>query len=148
MVKKSRWNNGCSIKNNRNCCTCKPYDSSSNIVAYIIYLQLGWLCKFAFDYSNNIRMGGYSNINHNLCGNGVRRMSLIDKEKTMEEIPIDVCDGFEVTDIIEKMPTVKAIPLEKIKQAIEAQEKWLAEAGYNAYNVSIAFESIKHALKK
>lgn len=42
-------------------------------------------------------------------------MSLINKEKTMEEIPIDVCDGFEVTDIIEKMPTVKAIPLEKLK---------------------------------
>ena len=29
----------------------------------------------------------------------VARMSLIDREKTMEEIPIDVCDGFEVTDI-------------------------------------------------
>lgn len=38
-------------------------------------------------------------------------MSLIDREKTMEEIPIDVCDGFEVTDIIEKMPPVKAIPI-------------------------------------
>lgn len=42
-------------------------------------------------------------------------MSLINKEKTMEEIPIDVCDGFEVTDIIEKMPTVKAIPVERLK---------------------------------
>ena len=49
-------------------------------------------------------------------------MSLINKEKTMEEIPIDVCDGFEVTDIIEKMPTVKAIPLDKIKQAREEIE--------------------------
>ncbi len=38
-------------------------------------------------------------------------MRLIDKDKTMEEIPIDVCDGFEVTDIIEKMPTVQAIPI-------------------------------------
>ena len=49
-------------------------------------------------------------------------MSLINKEKTMEEIPVDVCDGFEVTDIIEKMPTVKAIPLDKIKQAREEIE--------------------------
>ena len=38
-------------------------------------------------------------------------MSLIDRGKTMEEIPIDVCDGFEVTDIIEKIPEVKAIPI-------------------------------------
>jgi hypothetical protein len=38
-------------------------------------------------------------------------MSLIDREKTMEEILIDVCDGFEVTDIIEKMPPVQAIPI-------------------------------------
>lgn len=40
-------------------------------------------------------------------------MELIDREKTMEEIPIDVCDGFEVTDIIEKIPTVPAIPIPK-----------------------------------
>lgn len=38
--------------------------------------------------------------------------------------------------------------LDKIRAEIEKQEKWLAQAGYNAYNVSIAFESIKHALKK
>ena len=49
-------------------------------------------------------------------------MSLIDREKTMEEIPIDVCDGFEVMDIIEKMPTVNAIPLDKVKQAREEME--------------------------
>lgn len=49
-------------------------------------------------------------------------MSLIDREKTMEGIPIDVCDGFEVTDIIKKMPTVKAISLERIKEAREQIE--------------------------
>ena len=54
-------------------------------------------------------------------------MSLINKEKTMEEIPVDVCDGFEVTDIIEKMPTVKAIPLDKIKQAREEIENLEAQ---------------------
>ena len=31
---------------------------------------------------------------------------------------------------------------------IEAQEKWLAEAGYNAYNVGVAFCTIKRALGK
>lgn len=50
-------------------------------------------------------------------------MSLIDREKTMEEIPIDVCDGFEVTDIIEKIPEVKAIPLDKVKKAREEIQK-------------------------
>jgi hypothetical protein len=31
---------------------------------------------------------------------------------------------------------------------IEAQEKWLAEAGYDAYNVGVAFYAIKRALRK
>ena len=31
---------------------------------------------------------------------------------------------------------------------IEAQEKWLAEAGYNAYNVDIALGSIIRTLRK
>lgn len=39
-------------------------------------------------------------------------------------------------------------PCGKVRTEIEAQEKWLAEAGYNAYNVGIAFESIKRALGK
>lgn len=38
--------------------------------------------------------------------------------------------------------------LEEVRAKIEEQEKWLAEAGYNAYNVSIAFDSIKRALGK
>lgn len=42
----------------------------------------------------------------------------------------------------------KIEPCNKVRAEIEAQEKWLAEAGCNAYNVSIAFESIKRALKK
>ena len=31
---------------------------------------------------------------------------------------------------------------------IEEQEKWLAEAGYNAYNVGVAFFAIKRAFEK
>lgn len=34
------------------------------------------------------------------------------------------------------------------KIEIEKQEKWLMQAGYNALNVSIAFDSIKRALRK
>lgn len=36
--------------------------------------------------------------------------------------------------------------LDKVRVELEKQEKWLAEAGYNAYNVSIAFNSIRLAL--
>ena len=38
--------------------------------------------------------------------------------------------------------------LDKIRVEIERQEKWLAQAGYNAYNVDIAFKSIKNILRK
>lgn len=36
--------------------------------------------------------------------------------------------------------------LDKIRAEIEKQEKWLLQAGYNTYNVDIAFNSIKRAL--
>ena len=36
----------------------------------------------------------------------------------------------------------------EVRAEIEKQEKWLAQAGYNAYNVGIAFGSIKRALRK
>ena len=42
----------------------------------------------------------------------------------------------------------KIEPNDKVKTEIEAQEKWLAQAGYNAYNVGITFSAIKHALGK
>lgn len=38
--------------------------------------------------------------------------------------------------------------LDKISAEIENQEKWLDCAGYNAYNVDIAFNSIKKVLKE
>jgi hypothetical protein len=36
--------------------------------------------------------------------------------------------------------------LEKIRIEIDRQEKWLLQAGYTAYNVDIAFDSIKLVL--
>ena len=38
--------------------------------------------------------------------------------------------------------------LDKIRAEIERQEKWLMDAGYNAYNVDIAFSSIKLVVNK
>ena len=36
--------------------------------------------------------------------------------------------------------------LDKIRAEIDRQEKWLLQAGYNTYNVDIAFDSIKSVL--
>ena len=37
--------------------------------------------------------------------------------------------------------------LDKIRDEIDTQDKWLAQAGYNAYNVDIAFNSIKRVVE-
>ena len=37
--------------------------------------------------------------------------------------------------------------LDKIKAEIDQQEKWLQQAGYNAYNVDIAFNAIKQNIE-
>ena len=38
--------------------------------------------------------------------------------------------------------------IDKIRAEIERQEKWLQQAGYNAYNVHIAFDAIKRTLNE
>jgi hypothetical protein len=42
----------------------------------------------------------------------------------------------------------KRMTKEEVIAEIEEQEKWLAEAGYNAYNVDIAFGSIIRVLRQ
>lgn len=56
-------------------------------------------------------------------------------------------DGNEMRDLVEFLSTIKQEPiLDKIREEIEKQEKWLLQAGYNEYNVDIAFSSIKSVL--
>lgn len=38
--------------------------------------------------------------------------------------------------------------LDKVRAEIDKQEKWLLQAGYNAYNVDVAFSAIKSVLKE
>lgn len=38
--------------------------------------------------------------------------------------------------------------IEQIRAEINQQEKWLMDAGYNAYNIDIAFSSIKLVVDK
>ena len=49
-----------------------------------------------------------------------------------------------VTPIVVSTPTVEV--LEQIRAEINRQEKWLLQAGYTAYNVDIAFDTIKAVL--
>ena len=50
---------------------------------------------------------------------------------------------FEDLGLFEQEPI-----LDKIRAEIEQQERWLMYAGYNAYNVDIAFSSIKLVIDK
>lgn len=67
--------------------------------------------------------------------------------------PLDF-EGFKPSegmteDVLEKLNERKEkLALYKARVEIQKQEKWLSEAGYNSYNVSIAFDSIKRALGK
>lgn len=76
-----------------------------------------------------------------------------------EKLTIDACKG--AIDLLEQEPFInkdcvskgvchedKIKVLDKISAEIEKQEKWLDCAGYNAYNVDIAFNSIKLLLKE
>ena len=76
-----------------------------------------------------------------------------------EKLTIDACKG--AIDLLEQEPFInkpcvskgachedKIEVLDNIKAEIENQEKWLMSAGYNAYNVDIAFNSIKKVLKE
>jgi len=47
----------------------------------------------------------------------------------------------DVLDYLEQEPI-----LDKIRAEINRQEKWLLQAGYTAYNVDIAFDTIKAIL--
>ena len=67
---------------------------------------------------------------------------------------IDGNDKYEVTEqcikamkATNRMATADDV-LDKVRAEIDRQEKWLMSAGYNAYNVDIAFNSIKSVLSE
>lgn len=57
-------------------------------------------------------------------------------------------DGHTEKDVTRLLSLVKEPALDKISAEIENQEKWLTSAGYNAYNVDIAFNSLKLLVKE
>ena len=38
--------------------------------------------------------------------------------------------------------------IDEVKEELERQRKWLFKAGYNAYNIDVAFDTIKSLLKE
>ena len=55
--------------------------------------------------------------------------------------------GFSSEQIKEIVKALEQEPiLDKIRAEINRQEKWLLQAGYTAYNVDIAFDTIKALL--
>ena len=74
-------------------------------------------------------------------GDGIGHISgVIEDETTL--------DDNEIRDLVEFLTTLKQKPIDKVKAEVEEQEKWLMSAGYNAYNVRIAFDAIKLAVEK
>ena len=69
-------------------------------------------------------------VNHNaeLLENALNRIKELEKDKPCKE-------GQESI-------------LEEVRSEIKEQRKWLTNAGYNAYNVGVAFFAIKRALEK
>ena len=65
-----------------------------------------------------------------------------DRTPTGHIIVSDLCrDTTNLLEALEQEPV-----LDKIRDEIEKQDKWLAQAGYTAYNVDIAFNSIKRVI--
>ena len=74
------------------------------------------------------------------------------KEEAINQLQ-DAKDGYQEYLSAEAIDmAIKALEqesmLEKIREKVDWQEKWLMCAGYNAYNVYIAFNSIRSVVKE
>lgn len=97
------------------------------------------------------------------CEDCISRKAVLDKINEIcfsrEQASVDfrVAQGSNgqrdlIINFIENLPSVQSKPktevLNKIRAEIDRQEKWLMSAGYNAYNVDIAFNSIRSVVKE
>lgn len=97
------------------------------------------------------------------CENCISKKAVLDKineicfSREQEAVDFRVSQGSNgqrdlIINFIENLPSVQSKPetevLDKIKVEIDRQEKWLMSAGCNAYNVDIAFKSIRSAVKE
>lgn len=97
------------------------------------------------------------------CEDCISKKAVLDKineicfSREQESVDFRVSQGSNgqrdlIINFIENLPSVQSKPktevLDKIRAEIDRQEKWLMCAGYNAYNVDIAFNSIRSAVKE
>lgn len=97
------------------------------------------------------------------CEDCISKKAVLDKineicfSREQESVDFRVAQGSNgqrdlIINFIENLPSVQSKPetevLDKIRAEIDRQEKWLMCAGYNAYNVDIAFNSIKSVLSE
>lgn len=97
------------------------------------------------------------------CEDCISKKAVLDKineicfSREQESVDFRVSQGSNgqrdlIINFIENLPSVQSKPktevLDKIRAEIDRQEKWLMSAGYNAYNVDIAFNSIKSVLSE
>ena len=86
------------------------------------------------------------------CDDAISRQAAIDAfERFIHELGIEdePYNYGEMALSAKNVPSVTSeqkMCFDKIRAEIETQEKWLAQVGYNAYNVDIAFSSIKSVL--
>lgn len=97
------------------------------------------------------------------CEDCISKKAVLDKineicfSREQESVDFRVSQGSNgqrdlIINFIENLPSVQSKPktevLDKIKAEIDRQEKWLMCVGYNAYNVYIAFNSIRSVVKE
>lgn len=96
------------------------------------------------------------NNNAEVLENALNRIKELEKQLEKEEPagkPLEIEEFKPSEDMAEDVLEIlnerkEKLALHKARVEIANQEKWLAKAGYNAYNVSIAFGAIKRALGK
>ena len=86
------------------------------------------------------------------CGDAISRQAVLEYiEGSCAELGHSSENELVCKDIKEfssVIPLEQEPVLDKIRAEIEKQEKWLLQAGYNIYNVDIAFDTIKHLMEE
>lgn len=70
----------------------------------------------------------------------------LEEQQNPNSIRINFVGEKEAKEFEEYLKNQQESALDKVRAEIEKQDKWLAQAGYNAYNVDIAFNSIKRVV--
>lgn len=116
--------------------------------------NISLMCKDILDYLEKEPCGKDINVPATDC---ISRQEAIN---SLGECPMNWMDSdVEITaerdwkdtvEMLKSLPSVIPQPktevLDKVRVEIEKQDKWLVQAGYNAYNVDIAFSSIKRVI--